>query len=111
MGRVRAEDAELACDAADLGQWFGDDRLGVVAHIALDDGKPVRRAQHARTARLWHVDRLGHARNDFQRQIIFVCRLNLQNADTITVVQAFPGTTGNIVVVTVSGRAIVVFTP
>lgn len=44
-------------------------------------------------------------------QIIFVCPLNLQNPPADTVVQTFPGMTGNIVVVTVSGRAIVVFTP
>jgi hypothetical protein len=44
-------------------------------------------------------------------QIIFVCRLSVENPPANTVVQTFPGTTGNIVVVTVSGRAIVVFTP
>jgi hypothetical protein len=44
-------------------------------------------------------------------QIIFVCNLNLSNPPANMIVETFPGTGGNVVVVTVSGRAVVVFTP
>jgi hypothetical protein len=44
-------------------------------------------------------------------RIIFVCNLDVSSPPANTVVQTFPGTTGDIVVVTVSGHATVVFTP
>ena len=44
-------------------------------------------------------------------RIIFVCNLDVMNPPANTVVQTFPGTTGDVVVVTVSGHAVVVFTP
>jgi hypothetical protein len=44
-------------------------------------------------------------------QVVFVCNLDLSNPPAETVVETFPGTGGNVVVVTVSGRAVVVFTP
>jgi hypothetical protein len=44
-------------------------------------------------------------------QLVFVCNLDLSNPPASTVVETFPGTGGNVVVVTVSGQAVVVFTP
>lgn len=44
-------------------------------------------------------------------RLIFVCNLDVSNPPANTVVQTFPGTTGDVVVVTVSGHATVVFTP
>lgn len=43
-------------------------------------------------------------------RIIFVCDLDVSNPPANTVVQTFPEITGDIVVVTVSGHAVVVFT-
>jgi hypothetical protein len=42
-------------------------------------------------------------------QLVFVCNVGLANPPANTIVQTFPG--GNVVVVTVSGRAVFVFTP
>jgi hypothetical protein len=44
-------------------------------------------------------------------QVVFVCNLDLSNPPAETLVETFPGTGGNIVVVTVSGQAVIVFTP
>jgi hypothetical protein len=44
-------------------------------------------------------------------QLVFVCNIDVTTPPANTVVQTFPGTGGNVVVVTVSGRAVVVFTP
>jgi hypothetical protein len=42
-------------------------------------------------------------------QLVFVCNVGVANPPANTIVQTFPG--GNVVVVTVSGRAVFVFTP
>ena len=44
-------------------------------------------------------------------RIIFVCNVDVTNPPSNTVVQTFPDTTGDVVVVTVSGHAVVVLTP
>jgi hypothetical protein len=44
-------------------------------------------------------------------QLVFVCNFDLSSPPTGTVVETFPGTGGNVVVVSVSGQAVVVFTP
>jgi hypothetical protein len=44
-------------------------------------------------------------------QVVFVCNLDLSNPPANTIVETFPGTGGNVVVVSVSGKVVVVFTP
>jgi hypothetical protein len=44
-------------------------------------------------------------------QLVFVCTLDLSNPPPSTSVEMFPGTGGNVVVVSESGQAVVVFTP
>jgi hypothetical protein len=57
------------------------------------------------------VDGRGTLVSTAKGQIVFVCNVDVTNPPANTVVQTFPGTGGNIVVVTVSGQAVVVFTP
>jgi hypothetical protein len=57
------------------------------------------------------VDGRGTLVTTASGQVVFVCNLDLSNPPANTIVETFPGTGGSVVVVIVSGRVVVVFTP
>jgi hypothetical protein len=57
------------------------------------------------------VDGRGTLVTTASGQTVFLCNLDLSSPPPNTVVETFPGTGGNVLVVSISGQAVVVFTP
>jgi hypothetical protein len=90
--------------------------LGVVSGAAASTGSAASAGVHRGTCTVeltgfGAVNGRGMLVTTASGHVVFVCNMDLAIPPANTVVETFPGTGGNVVVASVSGQAVVVFTP